>query len=135
MPLIEVTLAEGRSPARLRALISALTAAAVEAIDTPLASVRVVVREVPATHWAAGDVTLAERARAAGTATGSTAVPSTAGAEPTGETASPGTASPGTASPGTATGGTEIARTADAASTSETASPGTASPETTSPQS
>jgi 4-oxalocrotonate tautomerase len=62
MPLIEVTLAEGRTPEQLRALISGLTKAASEAVDAPVANVRVVVREVPATHWAAGDVTIAERA-------------------------------------------------------------------------
>ncbi len=61
MPLIEVTLVEGRSAAQLRSLIHGLTQAAVDAVDAPVASVRVVVREVPATHWAAGDVTIAER--------------------------------------------------------------------------
>lgn len=61
MPLIEVTMVEGRSPAQLRALISGLTRAACEAIDAPVQNVRVVVREVPPTHWAAGDVTIAER--------------------------------------------------------------------------
>ena len=69
MPLIEVTLVEGRSADQLRALISGLTRAAVEAVDAPVAAVRVVVREVPATHWAAGDETIAERkARQASTA-------------------------------------------------------------------
>lgn len=66
MPLIEVTLGEGRSPEQLRSLISALTNAAHEAVDAPVDSIRVVLREVPLTHWAAGDVTLAER-RAGGT--------------------------------------------------------------------
>lgn len=61
MPLIEVTLVEGRTREQLRALISGLTAAACEAVDAPKQSVRVVVREVPPTHWAAGDVTIAER--------------------------------------------------------------------------
>ena len=61
MPLIEVTMVEGRTPDQVRALISALTQAAVETVDAPLESVRVVVREVPSTHWAAGDVTIAER--------------------------------------------------------------------------
>ena len=61
MPFIEVTLVEGRSPDQLRALISALSKAASEAVDAPLANVRVVIREVPTTHWAAGDVTIAER--------------------------------------------------------------------------
>ncbi len=61
MPLIEVTLVEGRSYDKLRALIGALTQAAVDTIDAPRESIRVVLREVPATHWAAGDVTIAER--------------------------------------------------------------------------
>lgn len=61
MPLVEVTLVEGRSPEQLRALISGLTRAAAEAVGAPVKNVRVVVREVPATHWAAGDVTIAER--------------------------------------------------------------------------
>jgi 4-oxalocrotonate tautomerase len=61
VPLIEVTLVEGRSADQLRALIAGLTRAAVQAVDAPVDSVRVVVREVPATHWAAGDVTIAER--------------------------------------------------------------------------
>jgi 4-oxalocrotonate tautomerase len=61
MPLVEVTMVEGRSPDQLRALISGVSRAVSEAVDAPLASVRVVVREVPATHWAAGDVTIAER--------------------------------------------------------------------------
>lgn len=61
MPLIEVTLVEGRTAEQLRALISGLTRAAAEAVDAPVTNVRVVVREVPATHWAAGDVTIAER--------------------------------------------------------------------------
>jgi 4-oxalocrotonate tautomerase len=61
MPLIEVTLTEGRSPEQLRALISGLTRAAADAVDAPLQNIRVVVHEVPETHWAAGDVTIAER--------------------------------------------------------------------------
>jgi len=61
MPIINVTLIEGRPPEKLRALISALTDAAVESLDAPKDSVRVILHEVPATHFAAGDVTVAER--------------------------------------------------------------------------
>jgi 4-oxalocrotonate tautomerase len=61
MPLVEVTLTEGRTPEQLRALISRLTAAVVDAVGAPKENVRVVLREVPTTHWAAGDVTIAER--------------------------------------------------------------------------
>ncbi len=61
MPVIEVTLVEGRPPDELRSLIGALTKAAVDSIGAPVESVRVIVREVPPTHFAAGDVTIAER--------------------------------------------------------------------------
>jgi len=61
MPLVEVTLVEGRAPEQIRALIEALTTAAQTSINAPRESVRVVVREVPATHWAAGGETIAER--------------------------------------------------------------------------
>ncbi len=61
MPLIDVTLVEGRSADQLRTLITALTAAAEDSLGAPKESIRVVVRELPATHWAAGDVTIAER--------------------------------------------------------------------------
>lgn len=61
MPFIEVTLVEGRTPEQLRSLISGLTDAVVGAVGAPREAVRVVVREVPPTHWAAGDVTIAER--------------------------------------------------------------------------
>ncbi|MCO7191969.1 tautomerase family protein [Pseudonocardia sp. McavD-2-B] len=61
MPIIEVTLAEGRTPQQLRSLIHELTEAAQRAVDAPLRAVRVILREVPSTHFAAGDVTIEER--------------------------------------------------------------------------
>lgn len=61
MPFIDVTIGLGRSPDQIRALIHELTEAAHRAVDAPIANIRVVVREVPETHWAAGDVTIAER--------------------------------------------------------------------------
>jgi 4-oxalocrotonate tautomerase len=61
MPLVEVTLVEGRTPEQLRTLISRLTTAVVDSVGAPKENVRVVLREVPTTHWAAGDVTIEER--------------------------------------------------------------------------
>ncbi|MEI2810417.1 MAG: 2-hydroxymuconate tautomerase [Nocardioides sp.] len=60
MPLIEVTLVEGRTPEQLRSMISAVTTAVSETVNSPVENIRVVIREVPTTHWAAGDVTIAE---------------------------------------------------------------------------
>jgi 4-oxalocrotonate tautomerase len=65
MPLVEITLAEGRTPEQIRTLLADVHQAVHKAIDVPESSVRVVVREVPPTHWSAGGQTLAERAAAA----------------------------------------------------------------------
>ena len=64
MPMAFVSIREGRSPEKIRAMISAVTAAIAETLDAPVASIRVVVTEVPLTHWATGDVTLAEKSGA-----------------------------------------------------------------------
>lgn len=61
MPLVQVTLVEGRTPQQLRTLISSLTSAVTDSIGAPKEAIRVVLNEVPDTHWAAGDVTIAER--------------------------------------------------------------------------
>jgi 4-oxalocrotonate tautomerase len=44
-------------------MISAITAAVAESLNAPLENVRVIVNEIPATHWANGDVTLQEKAQ------------------------------------------------------------------------
>jgi 4-oxalocrotonate tautomerase len=64
MPFVEVTLVEGRTPEQLRDLISCLTDAVETTIGAPRPSIRVVLHEVPATHWASGDETIAERREA-----------------------------------------------------------------------
>jgi 4-oxalocrotonate tautomerase len=61
MPLVDVTLVAGRSPERIRDLIDRLTDAVEQAVSAPRSNIRVIVREVPATHWAAGGQTVAER--------------------------------------------------------------------------
>lgn len=66
MPLVEVTLTTGRTPETIRSMITALTNAVVDTGVAPKDAVRVVVREIPAEHFAAGDVTLAERRAASG---------------------------------------------------------------------
>ena len=61
MPMAFVSIREGRPPENIRKMISAVTAAIAESLDAPASSIRVVVTEVPLTHWATGDVTLAEK--------------------------------------------------------------------------
>jgi 4-oxalocrotonate tautomerase len=54
VPLIEVTLIEGRSAEAKRALMKRLTDVAEETLDAPRQTIRVVLREVPAAHWSVG---------------------------------------------------------------------------------
>jgi 4-oxalocrotonate tautomerase len=61
MPLIMVHLIEGRDQEPKRALIRELAHAAVRTLDVPLASVRVVLNEVPPEHWAIGDESKADK--------------------------------------------------------------------------
>lgn len=60
MPQVAITLAEGRSPAQIRELMHEVHAAVLRTVNTRPEYIRVVVHEVPRTHWATGDVTLSE---------------------------------------------------------------------------
>jgi len=65
MPLVEMSLVEGRAPEQIRTLIDALTEAVEKSIGVPRNTIAVIVREVPATSWADGGMTIAERRAAA----------------------------------------------------------------------
>lgn len=56
MPLIQVTLIEGRPDQAKAALIARLTDAVVDTLGAPRESVRVILQEVPAAHWGVGGV-------------------------------------------------------------------------------
>ncbi|MCW0182652.1 2-hydroxymuconate tautomerase [Zavarzinia sp.] len=60
MPIINVTLIEGRTPETKRALIKELTDAAERATGVPRAAVRVIIWEVPAAHFGVAGVSKAE---------------------------------------------------------------------------
>lgn len=60
MPLVEVTLAQGRSDDQIRALIHEVHEAVLRTVNTRSEHIRVIVREVPRSHWATGDLTLSE---------------------------------------------------------------------------
>ena len=60
MPNVEIALGAGRSPEQLRTLVHEVHAAVLRTVGTRPEHIRVVVREVPRTLWATGDVTLAE---------------------------------------------------------------------------
>lgn len=73
MPLIEVTIAEGRSRAQIRTMIHEVHQAVLHTVDTRPEHIRVIVREVPRNHWATGDVTLTEMDAAQRNSTGAPA--------------------------------------------------------------
>lgn len=54
MPIIDVSLLEGRSAEQKATLIRELTDAAERVLGVPRTSVRVLLREVPAAHWGVG---------------------------------------------------------------------------------
>ena len=62
MPIISVTIAEGRSIEKKRALIRALTEAVVSAFEVKPEQVRVMLNELPLDHYAIAGVTLSEAA-------------------------------------------------------------------------
>ena len=54
MPFIEITLIEGRSSEAKREMMKRVTDAVEETLAAPRQSIRIVLREVPAFHWAVG---------------------------------------------------------------------------------
>lgn len=54
MPIVEMTLIEGRSFEMKKKMVEAVTAAIVDTLEAPRETVRIVIREVPAWHFAAG---------------------------------------------------------------------------------
>lgn len=64
MPIIEVNLAEGRSPEAKERLIQSLTNAVIDSIGAPRETVRVILREMPLAHYAVGGQSFAAKAAA-----------------------------------------------------------------------
>jgi len=56
MPFVEITLIAGRTKDQKNALMKALTDAVETTVGAPRENIRVVIREVPAEHWAVGGV-------------------------------------------------------------------------------
>lgn len=66
MPIISVTIAEGRTVERKRALIRAITDAVVEAMDSKPEQVRVMINELPLDHYGIAGMTFGEKAETNG---------------------------------------------------------------------
>ncbi|MBX5466179.1 MAG: 4-oxalocrotonate tautomerase family protein [Firmicutes bacterium] len=63
MPLAQIHILEGRSPEQKRQLMEEVTAAICRTLGAAPETVRVLVYELPKTHWAVGGVPMAELTR------------------------------------------------------------------------
>jgi 4-oxalocrotonate tautomerase len=57
MPIVEITMIEGRTPEAKRRLIAKVTDAIIEAVEAPRDSIRIILREIPALHFGVGGKT------------------------------------------------------------------------------
>ena len=60
MPLIQVNIMEGRPPEKVKQLIENITDTVSETLDAPKQNVRVLVTEMPKTHWGIAGVPASE---------------------------------------------------------------------------
>lgn len=61
MPLIQVNIMEGRPPEKVKQLIENITDTVSETLGAPKQSVRVLVTEMPKTHWGIAGVPASEK--------------------------------------------------------------------------
>jgi 4-oxalocrotonate tautomerase len=61
MPLIQVNMLEGRPPEKVKELIENITDTVSETLGAPKQSVRVLVTEMPKTHWGIAGVPASEK--------------------------------------------------------------------------
>lgn len=64
MPIVHISLVEGRSDEAVKACVKAVARTINETLGAPLETVRVYVTQVPGAHWAVGDRTKDEMAAA-----------------------------------------------------------------------
>lgn len=57
MPIVNITLVEGRDDAAIKHCIKEVARTVHQTLGAPLATIRVIVQQVPAAHWGVGDET------------------------------------------------------------------------------
>ncbi|WP_375541345.1 4-oxalocrotonate tautomerase [Paenibacillus sp. L3-i20] len=60
MPIVTIQMMEGRTPEQVRSLISSVTDTIAEQLNAPRERIRVLVTEIPPTHWGIGGVPASE---------------------------------------------------------------------------
>lgn len=66
MPVIHISLVEGRDSEKVKACVKAVAHTVAETLDAPLESIRVYATAVPQAHWAVGGQTKDEMAKNSG---------------------------------------------------------------------
>lgn len=61
MPLVQIEILEGRSTEMISRLMREVTDAVANSLEIPDERVRVIVRDVPRTHWSVAGTSYAER--------------------------------------------------------------------------
>lgn len=61
MPIIQVSIAEGRTADQVRDMMRRIAYAVSESLNAPIDTIKVLVTEVPLAHWGSGVHTLAEK--------------------------------------------------------------------------
>jgi 4-oxalocrotonate tautomerase len=60
MPIIHVNILEGRSKEKIAEVIRNITGTVSETLDTPAENIRVLVTEIPKTHWGRAGLPMSE---------------------------------------------------------------------------
>lgn len=60
MPLVNIQLIEGRDEKKIKEVIKNVTDVVSETLDAPKETVRVIVSEIPKTHWGIGGIPKAD---------------------------------------------------------------------------
>lgn len=51
MPLVQITIMEGRSDEKKERMIKEVSEAVSNSLDAPMENIRVLINEIPASHW------------------------------------------------------------------------------------
>ncbi|API92020.1 4-oxalocrotonate tautomerase [Virgibacillus pantothenticus] len=63
MPIITIQIMEGRSPEKIEALINNVTDMVSKSLTAPKENIRVLVHEIPKSHWGIGGTTAKKMGR------------------------------------------------------------------------
>lgn len=60
MPIVNIQVLEGRTPEKIKQLIGSVTDSVADTLEVPKERIRVLVTEVPKSHWGIGGVSVSD---------------------------------------------------------------------------